>query len=61
MTSSDGSGYSYSGKKVVGELIVLPPVPKDDKKYTITVETLVEKFAPKKKATTVFRADSTRV
>ena len=58
MTSADNSGYSYTGKKVVGELIVLPPVPKDNKRYTITVETFAEKFAPKKKAATTFRADS---
>ena len=58
MTSSEGSGYSYSGKKIVGELIILPPVPKDDRKYTIAVETLAEKFAPKKKAATVFKADA---
>ena len=58
VTSSDGGTYSYSGKKVIGELIILPAVPKDDKRYTITVETLAEKFAPKKKATTAFKADS---
>merc|ERR1719189_3120506 len=58
VTSSDGGTYSYSGKKVIGELIILPAVPKDDKRYTIAVETLAEKFAPKKKATTAFKADS---
>ena len=58
VSSPDGGSYSYSGKKIVGELILLPAVPKDDKKYTITIETLPEKFAPKKKATTTFKADA---
>ena len=52
ISSSDGGSYTYSGKKVVGELIILPAVPKDDKKYTLTVETMAEKFAPKKKTVT---------
>ena len=58
ISSSDGGSYTYSGKKVVGELIILPAVPKDDKKYTLTVETMAEKFAPKKKTVTTFKADA---
>ena len=58
VSSLEGGSYSYSGKKTVGELLILPAVPKDDKKYTITVETIAEKFTPKKKATVTFKADA---
>ncbi len=49
--------FKYSAKGLVGHMIALPTVPKDDKKYTVNVETVPDKFAPQKRVSTVIRAD----
>ena len=55
---TDHQSYSYSVKRIIGEMITLPAVTKESgKKYTITVETFPEKYAPKRKVSTVVVTD----
>ena len=47
---TDHQAYSYTVKRIVGEMITLPAVAKEPgKKYTISVETFPEKYTPKRK------------
>ena len=57
VSSPDSSTFSYSTKAVIDQLIPLPRVPKDNKKYDIYVETMPDKFAPQKKVSHTFKAD----
>merc|ERR1719367_1827423 len=47
--SSPDSNYNYNTKAVTGQLVTLPRVAKDKKRYDILVETVPAKFAPQKK------------
>ncbi len=48
----------FSFQALVGQLVTLPRLLKDDKRYTVTVETVSsEKFHSQKRATSHFRAD----
>ena len=59
VSMTDHLSYSYTVKRVIGEMITLPAVPKENgKKYTITVETFAEKYSPKRKVSTVIAADN---
>ncbi len=47
-----------SFQALVGQLITIPRLAKDDKRYTVFVETVSsDRFPPPKRATTHFRAD----
>merc|ERR1712029_333461 len=55
---TDHQAYSYTVKRIVGEMITLPAVAKEPgKKYTISVETFPEKYTPKRKVSTVVTTD----
>ena len=48
----------FSFQALVGQLVTLPRLIKDDKKYTVTVDTVSsDRFPPPKRATSYFRAD----
>ena len=50
VTMTDNQAYTYAVKRFAGHMVTLPSVDKDEKLYTITVETFPEKYAPKRKA-----------
>jgi len=55
---TDHQAYSYTVKRIIGEMITLPAVAKEPgKKYTISVETFPEKYTPKRKVSTVILTD----
>jgi hypothetical protein len=50
--------FLFSFQALVGQLVTLPRLIKDDKKYTVTVDTISsERFPPPKRATSHFRSD----
>ncbi len=57
MNESPAGGYKYSSKGLLNDLIPLPSVPKDDKEYSINVETIPDKFALKKRVHAKIKAD----
>ena len=58
VTMTDHQSYSYTVKRVMGEMITFPAVTKESgRKYEITVETFQEKYSPKRKVSRVVLAD----
>lgn len=56
MVENNG-GFTYNTKAVTGQLVTLPRVAKDKKKYNIHVETIPDKFAGQKKVSHTLVAD----
>ena len=57
MTSMNDNSFTFNTKAVTGQLVPLPRIPKDNKKYNIHVETIPDKFAPQKKVSHTLVAD----
>jgi len=55
--SSPDSNYNFVTKAVTGQLVTLPRIPKDNKRYDVNVETIPAKFAPQKKVSHSYVAD----
>ncbi len=55
--SLSAKDFSYNTKAVTGQLVTLPRVPKDGKKYHLYVETVPSKFGSQKKINYDFVAD----
>jgi len=55
--TADDNTFTFNTKAVTGQLVILPRMQKDGKKYNIHVETVPEKFAPQKKVSHTLIAD----